>query len=332
MGRLIVRADESDDSEVRKNFITAGLECGIGRFVMRREDKGFLRLGKFDAIYPDDEKIETVNITDSKSQQYAMSLAGKKDTVIVTTSDWKVIPMENIIGSYHNSGTELYAVADNREDAKLFLTTMEKGVDAVIIDVDDPNKIHEFADLASSSSKIELSEIKVKSIKSVEMGDRVCIDTCVSMTPGEGMLIGSFSDCLFLVQSESEESKYVSSRPFRVNAGAVHSYIQTSSERTGYISEISSGDSVLICDSEGNTRIATIGRCKIEKRPLLMVKASDGKKDYSVILQNAETVRLVTPNGSISITELKEGDVILAKMSSGGRHFGMSVDETISEI
>lgn len=38
---------------------------------------------------------------------------------------------------------------------------------------------------------------------------------------GEGMLVGSFARALFLVHSECAESRYIASRPFRVNAGPV---------------------------------------------------------------------------------------------------------------
>lgn len=38
---------------------------------------------------------------------------------------------------------------------------------------------------------------------------------------GEGMLAGSFARSLFLVHSECAESRYIASRPFRVNAGPV---------------------------------------------------------------------------------------------------------------
>ena len=50
---------------------------------------------------------------------------------------------------------------------------------------------------------------------------RVCVDLCSNMGPGEGLLVGSFARALFLVHSESAQSAYISSRPFRVNAGAV---------------------------------------------------------------------------------------------------------------
>lgn len=36
----------------------------------------------------------------------------------------------------------------------------------------------------------------------VGMGDRVCVDLCSLLRPGEGMLVGSFARALFLVHSE----------------------------------------------------------------------------------------------------------------------------------
>uniref|UniRef100_UPI0037DDC083 3-dehydroquinate synthase II n=1 Tax=Candidatus Methanarcanum hacksteinii TaxID=2911857 RepID=UPI0037DDC083 len=252
--------------------------------------------------------------------------------VIVETTDWTMIPLENLIAAFDGSGTELYVSAKNSDDAKLYLTTMEKGVDGIIIDINDPTELSEFKRILSASPNEDLSEVTVVSVRRVEMGDRACIDTCSMMSPGEGMLIGSYSNCLFLIQSESEDNGYVASRPFRVNAGAVHSYIEVPDGGTRYLSELRSGDDVLLCNGSGRTRVASIGRCKIEKRPLLMVTATDGMKEYSVILQNAETVKMVKKDGSESVTKLRPGDKILARIDTGGRHFGIPVDESISEI
>ncbi len=332
----IVRADRPDDVQARKDLVTNGLEAGICRFILRRGDEAFETLGKMEAIYFDDgrscdDRYEFIDIDTPGSQDRAMSLAGKKDAVIVTTSDWTVIPLENMIAKFGGSGTKVYACASTIEDANLFLTTMEKGVDGVVIDIDDPLLISKFKDIITDSPKEELSEVRVVSIKPVEMGDRVCIDTCSMMSPGEGMLIGSYSNCLFLIQSESEDNGYVASRPFRVNAGAVHSYMEVPGGGTRYLSEIKGGDSVLLCDENGNTRVASVGRCKVEKRPLLMVTATDGKKEYTVMLQNAETIKMVRKDGSVSVTKLKPGDKVLAKIESGGRHFGIAIEETITE-
>ena len=332
----IVRADRPDDVQARKDLVTNGLEAGICRFILRKGDEKFETLGRMDAIYFDkgrscDERYEFIDIDTPGSQDRAMSLAGKKEGVIVTTSDWTVIPLENMIAKFGGSGTKVYACASTVEDANLFLTTMEKGVDGVVIDIDDPLMISKFKEMITESPKEELSEVSIVSIRPVEMGDRVCIDTCSMMSPGEGMLIGSYSNCLFLIQSESEDNGYVASRPFRVNAGAVHSYMEVPGGGTRYLSEIKGGDSVLLCDEKGNTRVASVGRCKVEKRPLLMVTATDGKKEYTVMLQNAETIKMVRKDGSVSVTKLKPGDKVLAKIETGGRHFGIAIEETITE-
>ncbi len=336
MKTLIVRADRSDDPKKRKDYITCGLEAGVKKFIMRKGDEELAELGKFEAIYIENGKLlgddyALIDIDTPGAQDIALSMAGKKKGVMVTTSDWTIIPLENLIAKFGGTGTEIYACASDLENSKLFLTTMEKGVDGIVIDIDDPLKINKFGETFASTGKEELTEVTVTSVKAVEMGDRVCIDTCSMMVPGEGMLIGSYSNCLFLIQSESEENGYVASRPFRVNAGAVHSYMEVPGRGTRYLSEIKSGDSVLLCDREGNTRIASVGRCKIEKRPLLMVTATDGKREYTVMLQNAETIKMVGPEVAKSVTKVLPGDKLLAKIDSGGRHFGMAIDETISE-
>ena len=336
MKKLIVRADRSDDPSVRKDYVTNGLESGMTTFILRKGDEELGQLGKIEAIYSQDGEIiddsyAMIDIDTPGAQEIAMSLAGKKKAVMVKTSDWTIIPLENMIAKFGGTGTEVYTVTSNPEDTKLFLTTMEKGVDGIVIDEDNPLDVRKFGEKLSQTGKENLTEVTVTSVKAVEMGDRVCIDTCSMMVPGEGMLIGSYSNCLFLIQSESEENGYVASRPFRVNAGAVHSYMEVPGGGTRYLSEISAGDPVLLCDREGNTRIASVGRCKIEKRPLLMVAATDGKREYTVMLQNAETIKMVGPEGAKSVTKVVKGDKLLAKLDTGGRHFGMAIEETISE-
>lgn len=64
----------------------------------------------------------------------------------------------------------------------------------------------------------------------------------------------------------------------------------------------------------------------------MLVTATDGQSQYSTILQNAETVKLVTKDGAISVSKLKQGDRVLGRLEAGGRHFGMKIDETIREI
>jgi len=149
---------------------------------------------------------------------------------------------------------------------------------------------------------------------------------------GQGMLVGNSSSALFLVHSESIENPYVTPRPFRVNAGPVHAYTRIPGGKTKYLSELSAGDQVLIVDFKGNTTTGIVGRLKIEKRPLMLVKAVIGDKEISSIVQNAETIRLTDPQGkALSVVSLVPGDKVLAAVEEGGRHFGIKIEESITE-
>ena len=166
----------------------------------------------------------------------------------------------------------------------------------------------------------------------VPMGDRGCLDTCTNMHTGQGMLVGSSSAALFLVHAETQVNPYVDPRPFRVNAGAVHAYVRVPGARTRYLADLRSGDEVLIVGSDGASEVAHLGRVKIERRPLALVTARCGDRELTTILQNAETIRLVTPEGQpVSVVELCPGSQVLVQLEDAGRHFGMKVDETITE-
>jgi 3-dehydroquinate synthase II len=153
------------------------------------------------------------------------------------------------------------------------------------------------------------------------------------LSSGEGMLIGSRSNFMLLVHNESVGSSFTSPRPFRVNAGAVYCYTISPDGKTRYLSEIESGSEVLIVDRNGNARSVVVGRSKIETRPLRLIRAEINGESGTVILQNAETIRLVKKDGSlVSVTEVKPGDEVLGySKPASGRHFGMEVDEYIVE-
>jgi 3-dehydroquinate synthase II len=146
------------------------------------------------------------------------------------------------------------------------------------------------------------------------------------------MLVGSSSAAMFLVHAESVENPYVEPRPFRVNAGPVHAYLRVPGGKTRYLSELAAGDPALIVRSNGSTYAAVIGRVKVERRPLALVRAQADSDEIATILQNAETIRLVAPDGQpISVVALKPGDEVLVALEKAGRHFGMKIEETIEE-
>jgi 3-dehydroquinate synthase II len=280
------------------------------------------------------ESAAYVEIKSKKHERFVVDAAKFAKYVIVIGTDWKVIPLENIIAELGSTqaGTKIIAGAGDYAEAKVALETLEHGADGVLLDSGDRLEMRQTISIAKGELRpLALKTAKVTKVKPVGMGDRVCVDTCSVLTKGEGMLVGSQSSGFFLVHAEVEESPYVAARPFRVNAGAVHAYVLTG-EKTKYLSELEAGDEVLVVNAGGEAHKAVVGRVKIERRPLMLVEADAGGEKIKTFLQNAETIKLVSKDGTpVSVTSLKEGDEILVHISEGGRHFGTKVEETIIE-
>jgi 3-dehydroquinate synthase II len=249
--------------------------------------------------------------------------------VVVTTRDWTVIPLENLVAQ----SDRIIASVKNLHEAEVALTVLEKGVHGLLLKTTDPSVVRSVAArVKATGSTVNLVPFTVTSIRPVGMGDRVCVDTCSMLSDGEGMLMGNTSSAMLLVHAETLENPYVAPRPFRVNAGAVHAYIMLPEGKTAYLSDLHVGGQVLVSDAAGSAKTAIIGRTKIERRPLLLVEAKTDTAKVSLILQNAETIRLVKEDGSaISVVNLATGDRIMGCVLEGGRHFGMAVKETIVE-
>ena len=255
------------------------------------------------------------------------------DFVVIEVKDWKIIPLENIIAKLHKIHTKIFTIARNPKEARKMFSILDIGVDGVIFNTGSINEVRE-ALVYLGSKSFDLRSAKIIDIQEVGDGERVCIDTASMLNRGEGMLIGNRANFLFLVHNESVGSSFTSPRPFRVNAGAVHCYTLSPDGTTKYLSELETGVEVLVFDSKGKARRVTIGRCKIEKRPMLMIKAKVGEEVGGIIAQDAETIRFVKSNGRlVSVTHLKKGDSILVHSKAAtGRHFGMEVsDEYILE-
>ena len=270
-------------------------------------------------------KINIEGKTDEEAAIEATDL--NSDYVIVGTPDWKIIPLENLIAKTRGK-TKLLAEVSSTKEAKVALETLELGSDGVVLKTDNLEDLKDTAEFAKKAAlALELVAVDVVEVKAIGTGARACIDTCELMKSGEGLLLGCHSSGLFLVQAEVHESPYVETRPFRVNAGPLSLYALTSFSKTRYLSELKSGEEVLVVDRKGNVRSTNVARAKIEWRPMLLIEAKYGEKTLTLIAQNAETIRVVTPDGSKAVTDIKKGDKILAHIQEGGRHFGTLVKE-----
>jgi 3-dehydroquinate synthase II len=255
------------------------------------------------------------------------------DYVVINCLDWRVIPLENLIARASGK-TVLIGEVTNAEEARLVLEALELGTDGVLLKTGSIDELNNTATMVRRQiPKIALVAAKIVSINQIGTGARVCVDTCDLMEPGEGILVGSQSAGLFLVEAEVHENPYVASRPFRVNAGSVSMYTLGQIPSTRYLSELKAGDEVLIVNRQGKIRKTNVGRTKTEFRPLMLIEAEVEGKRIKTVLQNAETIRLVTPEGSTPVTALKTGDHVVVHVAArGGRHFGVSVpDEKVIE-
>jgi 3-dehydroquinate synthase II len=241
----------------------------------------------------------------------------------------QIIPLENLIARTKNI---LVEVSDLQE-ARTAVSILEQGVDGVIITERNPIRVKEIINqIQSDYQTLDLAALKIDTIRTVGMGDRVCVDTCVMMKEGEGLLVGNSSQGFFLVHSESIENPYVATRPFRVNAGPVHAYVMVPGGKTRYLAELRAGDEVLGVNTKGQTTSLLVGRIKIEQRPLLLIEATGPNGPVTTIVQNAETIRMLGPEGeAISVVKLKPGDHVLGFIEDAGRHFGHKITETITE-
>ena len=89
---------------------------------------------------------------------------------------------------------------------------------------------------------------------------------------------------------------------------------------------------MLIVNRSGRMRSGQVGRVKIERRPMMLIESDIDGRSLSIVVQNAETVRLVSSEASKSVSELKLGDDVLVRVEEGGRHFGTLVrDEMVIE-
>lgn len=332
-------------NEWSKEMVTSALEAGADALIIPPGYNSKVKaLGRIVTISPDgdlnpgsDVFFEPLN---SAEDEIRIAELLKHAPVVLESYEiahgselerqrWEVIPVENLLAH----GGRLFVPVHSIEETELALGVLERGVAGVVIHAKNIEDLRFLLNRVKKTQEFQVLQTAViENLQPVGMGDRVCVDTCTLMSPGEGLLVGNSSGFLFLVQAEVMPNPYVAPRPFRVNAGPVHAYVRVPEERTRYLSELAAGDTILVVHASGRTQSATVGRSKIERRPLLLIEASCGDLRGTVLLQNAETIRLTSPDGeAVSVAQLRPGDSVLVAIEEPGRHFGRKITETILE-
>ncbi|WCJ20788.1 3-dehydroquinate synthase [Euphorbia peplus] len=341
-----------------KAVMTASVERGWNTFIFCSEQRQLandwssiamihpLYIEEGEVLDGENERVATVfRVSSSEELLQLQPENAQTENIVFDLLDWQIIPAENIVAAFQASQKTVFAISNTPSEAQIFLEALEHGLGGVVLKVEDVDAVIELKDYFDkrneTSNLLSLTKATITRIQVAGMGDRVCVDLCSLMRPGEGLLVGSFARGLFLVHSECLESNYIASRPFRVNAGPVHAYVSVPGGKTCYLSELKAGKEVIIVDQKGKKRTAIVGRVKIETRPLVFVEAKIDPNDamlYNIFLQNAETVALVPPcegnrlhKVSIPVTSLKIGDEILLRIQGAARHTGIEIKEFIVE-
>ena len=316
--------------------LTLALESGVDGVIVPAEKKDSAAALSRCEVWAD-EQTSYVSLSAKADEEEALSRMHKGERVVLS-SGWEVIPVENLLAQ----SDAVLAEAENLEKARLAAGILERGVAGIVVPASAVAELKSIVAQCKLAQGVEqLVPARITRVEGVGLGHRVCADTLSLLKRGQGMLVGNASAFTFLVHAETEHNEYVASRPFRVNAGAVHAYVRLPHDRTTYLGELRAGQEVLVVSADGATSVAVLGRVKIEIRPMLLIEAevagADGPVRGAVFLQNAETIRLVTPRGEpVSVVALQAGDEVLCRvddaLGGAGRHFGMRVAEDIQEV
>ncbi len=277
-----------------------------------------------------------IDVNDKESLDKAVELAKLHlDVMIIQFKDPTNIPLELILATTQKSQCRIVKKVKDARDGEVSLMTMEAGADSILLSSNDIREIVEMGNVIQRSNKIKfkLKEAVVTAIRPTGMGTRVCIDTTSELTQDEGAILGSTSSGGLLTCSETHFLPYMKLRTFRVNAGGIHLYVWGPNDQAVYLSDLQAGDKIYVMNSAGEARIVTVGRLKIETRPLLQIECEIEGVKVNTFIQDDWHVRMFGSKGEIRpSSEIKVGDKLLGFLDKPGRHVGLKIDETIKEV
>jgi 3-amino-4-hydroxybenzoic acid synthase len=246
------------------------------------------------------------------------------------------IPLEIVLARAEPHGTQVVTCVGDSVEADVVLGVLEMGSHGVLFGSLEQDQLIRVADTVADRARetaVPLVRLTMTGSRHVGMGDRACIDTCSHLGLDEGVVVGSFARGGVLVCSETHALPYMPTRPFRVNAGAIHSYAVAPDDRTWYLSDLRAGMPLLAVRTDGRTRRIVIGRVKIERRPLIQLQfeAEDGQT-IELMAQEDWHVRVFGAEPSPrNVTSLRRGDQVLGLLLRQARHVGLPITEWMLE-
>jgi 3-amino-4-hydroxybenzoic acid synthase len=331
-------AKEAKSAVDATSSAAASSPAGAGIDVLLRR---FSTQDELDALAADNRAaggtpvVGLIDVRDDRTLQLSCAGAVALPYTVIHFADPTKIPLEIVLAAADSADGKLVTVVDDLEEAAIVFDVLERGSDGILYAPRSADEVFALARLLEATTpQLELSTLTVESIRHVGLGDRVCVDTCSHFDEDEGILVGSYSSGFVLCCSETHPLPYMPTRPFRVNAGALHSYTLGPDNRTSYLSEVGSGMALLAVGADGRTRRVVVGRAKLESRPLLEIRthAEDGQL-VSLTVQDDWHVRVLGPGGKVlNVTELQTGDELLGYLAQDKRHVGLPIGEFCKEV
>lgn len=285
--------------------------------------------------FPDAQTGVYLNVVDERTLDIACRLATHVDWLAVDfQQDPSKIPLEILLAAADKAEGRLVTIVHDLEDAAVTFGVLERGSEGVLLAAKQVGEASELIRIChGQTTNLALEEMVIVGLTHVGLGERVCVDTCSYFGKDEGILVGSFAKGMLLISAETHPLPYMATRPFRVNAAALHSYSLTPNNRTRYLAELGGGSELLAVNVKGDARRVVVGRIKMETRPLLRIQArSASGTEIDLVMQDDWHVRLLGPGGSVhNATELKPGDIVLGYSLSDQRHVGYPIKEFLHE-
>lgn len=301
--------------------------------------------------------------TDEEVQRHALEAIGSAEWAILEASG--CIPSQALIAASSRHGMRLAVVVSSELHLQELVPVLSS-IGAIIIQDEVGDSVgvlwNKAVTVRMEFSRTEASlletvcggillpateELKGAIVTSInlvsDIADIVCLDFIQMLQEGEGALVGSSARALCFVHAETSSSLHRPSRPFRINAGPVHSYVALPDGRTKYLSDVVSGEQVLVVTAQSlgtrsspSSRSVTVGRCHMERRPVFCIRLEFQGQSSQVFLENSSAVRVhaksnhpdsvetfsaqrtsASPFFPLPITELRKGDEVLVHWVSG---------------
>ena len=321
--RILLCVDTGEPARDRELLATAR-RAGLERFARRSGARW-----SWDG---EGTPVAVTEVHDPDALERALAAAPPGSIRLFRWTGDRIIPLENAL-AFAAPGVRVLVVADDAEQVPAALGALERGAERVLLRVTSPDELLRLLPLLDPvlPERLAWRSARVTRIEPAGTTERVLVDTTSLLDPHEGLLVGSVARWLFGVASEAEGSKFSQPRPFRVNAGAPHSYTLLADGTTRYLAELAPGDRLLATVPRGRPRMVRVGRVKIEHRPMRLVEAVAGGRSATVFLQEAETVRLMGPRGNLALPKLRVGDTVLGVELPEARHLGTAVAERVEE-